>query len=68
MEKYKVEGDYIQLNQLLKVMNWGPNGAEANYVIDEGLVIVNGVVEYRKRNKIRAGFIVEFEGMKVEIE
>ena len=68
MESYKITGEYIQLNQLVKVMGWCENGADANYLIDEGLVKVNGEVELRKRNKIKPGFIVEFEGEKVVIE
>ena len=67
METFKIKGDYIQLNQLLKAMAWCMNGAEANEIITEGLVKVNGEVEYRKRNKIIAGNVVEFNNQKVLI-
>jgi ribosome-associated protein len=49
-------------------MGWGENGGDANNLIDEGLVKVNGEVELRKRNKIKPGFIVEFDGLSVLIE
>ena len=51
----KIKGEYIQLNQLLKVMAWVNDGAMANDVIDNGLVKVDGTVETRRRNKIKPG-------------
>jgi ribosome-associated protein len=68
MEKFKIKGEYIQLNQLLKVLDWCENGADANQLIDDGQVIVNGQIEVRKRNKIYPGMMVELEGNKVIIE
>ena len=68
MEKFKIKGEYIQLNQLIKAIAWSANGAEANAFIDGGLVKVNGEVEYRKRNKLRPGDRIEFRQQKVEIE
>lgn len=67
METFKIKGEYIQLNQLLKAMAWCMNGAEANEIITEGFVKVNGEVEYRKRNKIIAGNVIEFNNQKVLI-
>lgn len=58
MEVFKIKGDFIQLNQLLKVMGWCENGAEANQLIDSGAVKVNNVLEFRKRNKIVPGMVV----------
>lgn len=68
MEKFKIKGEYIQLNQLIKAMAWSANGAEANAFIDGGLVKVNGEVEYRKRNKLVSGDSIEYNRQKVEIE
>ncbi|MES2592340.1 MAG: RNA-binding S4 domain-containing protein [Bacteroidota bacterium] len=68
MENFKIKDEYIQLNQLIKAMAWCSNGAEANSLIDSGLVKVNGETEYRKRNKLRAGDRIEYKGQKVEIE
>lgn len=67
METFQIQGDIILLNQLLKALNWCENGAQANAVIDEGLVKVNGKVELRKRNKLTKGFVVEFDGNKVKL-
>jgi len=68
VEKFKIKGEYIQLNQLIKAMAWSSNGAEANAFIDEGRIKVNGEVEYRKRNKLVIGDSVEYNFQKVEIE
>jgi ribosome-associated protein len=54
--------EYIELNQLLKVVGLVNSGGEANSFISDGDVLVNDVVETRKRNKIKAGFKVEFNG------
>jgi ribosome-associated protein len=68
METFKIKGEYIQLNQLLKVLGWCGSGGEANALIDSGKVKVNGVVELRKRNKIFSGFKVEYDSKTVTIE
>lgn len=68
MEKFKIKGEYIQLNQLIKAMAWSSNGAEANSFIDLGKVKVNGEIEYRKRNKLVPGDSIEYDHQKVEIE
>ncbi|MDF2437120.1 MAG: RNA-binding protein [Bacteroidota bacterium] len=68
METFKIKDDHIQLNQLLKALAWVENGADANMVIDQGMVKVNGETELRKRNKIRAGFKVEFNGNSILLE
>ena len=68
METFKIKEEYIQLNQLIKAMGWCENGAQANALIDKGLVKVNGVVEHRKRNKLISGSCIEFNKQQVTIE
>jgi ribosome-associated protein len=59
---FSLEGqEYIELNHLLKVLTLVNSGGEANMFISNGEVVVNDVVELRKRNKIRAGFEVRFK-------
>ena len=66
-EIFEVQNEFIQLNQLLKVLNWVESGSMANDVIDAGLVTVNGEIEQRRRNKIKTGFVVEYDGNVVEV-
>lgn len=63
----KIKGEYIHLNQLLKVLGWVNDGAMANDVIDNELVKVNGVVETRRRNKIKPGMTVEYNDQKITV-
>lgn len=65
---FQLTQEYIQLNQLLKIMGWAMTGGEANMIIDEGLVKVNDEVELRRRNKIYKGFKVTYGNETVEIE
>jgi ribosome-associated protein len=68
MEKFKIKGEMIHLNQLLKILNWCENGAEANAIIEHGMIKVNGKPELRKRNKLTKGMIVTYQKKEVVIE
>lgn len=59
--------EFIELNNLLKVTGLCGSGGVAKLLIADGLVKVDGVVETRKRCKIRAGQVAEFQGEKVEV-
>jgi len=68
MKEFKLEGDeYIALCDLLKVTNLTQNGGEAKHVIGEGLVLVDGAVETRKRCKIRQGQLIEYKGSSIKV-
>lgn len=60
--------DFIELNKLLKIMNLASSGGEANQLITEGYVSVNGVIETQKRKKLREGDVVELDGEVVEVQ
>jgi ribosome-associated protein len=68
MNSFKIKGEYIQLNQLLKVLGWVEDGAEANKVIDDGQVRVNEQTELRRRNKIYPGMVVSYNSKSVSVE
>jgi ribosome-associated protein len=67
MESIQIHSEFIQLNQLLKLLGWAETGSEANDFIDGGLVKVNGVQEFRRRNKIYPGSKVELDGQEIEV-
>ena len=54
------KGDFITLQDLLKVENLVSSGGEAKYVILDGLVKVNGEVDTRRQKKLHNGDVVEF--------
>jgi ribosome-associated protein len=60
--------EYIQLNQLLKLLGITESGGIANQVISDGEVVVNGNTERQKRKKLFAGDIVEIGELKILIK
>ena len=59
---------FIELDKLLKREALTASGGEARYLISQGMVLVNGQVEIRKRRKLYAGDVVEFNGARLRIE
>ena len=62
---FELEGEYVELNQLLKLIGACNSGGEGKMLVAQGLVRVDGEVELRKTCKIRAGQRVQFEGIEV---
>lgn len=67
MKTFKISEEYIQLDQLLKALKLANSGGIAHLMVDDRLVKVNGFIETRRRAKIRAGDIVDVEGVKVKV-
>lgn len=67
MEKFKIEGDYIELIGLLKVTGIAQTGGHAKMIVEEGIVYRNGEIETRKRAKLIKGDIIEVENQKLEL-
>jgi ribosome-associated protein len=67
METVVIHTSFIQLNQALKLLGWVESGSMANELIADGLVVVDGVQEFRKRNKLYPGAVIEFEGQKAMV-
>lgn len=67
MKTFKINEEYIQLDQLLKALRFANSGGMAHLMVDDGMVKVNGAVESRRRAKIRPGDIIEVEGKKVKV-
>lgn len=64
---FEIKGEYIQLNQLLKALQWASSGGEAMNFIANGQVSVNGEITTIKRKKIYVNDTVHFDGNIVEI-
>lgn len=68
MQTFELQGhEYIELNNLLKVTGLCGSGGIAKLLIADGLVTVDGLVELRKRCKIRQGQVVEYDGHKISV-
>jgi len=67
VKEFKLETEYIELFKLLKAVNLVGSGGEAKIHISEGVVLVNGEIETRKRYKTRVGDLVEFNGERIKV-
>ncbi len=65
--QFQLTSEYIELDNLLKVMNFASCGSEAKEAIRKGFVSVNGEVESRLRRKIRAGDCVSIDGQDIRV-
>ena len=57
-QAFPLDGEYIEINVLLKLLALAPSGGAAKAAIAAGLVTVDGVVETRKARKLRIGQVV----------
>jgi ribosome-associated protein len=69
MIKFKLgESEYIELIKLLKITNISNSGGQAKLMVEDGEVKRNGVVESRKRAKLRVGDKIEIFNETIIIE
>lgn len=68
MEKIKLKDDFIKLGQALKAAGLVENGVFAKFVIQDGLVKVNGKTELQRGKKLVGGDVVEYDGQTIKIE
>ena len=63
MEEFQLKKneEFIELNNLIKILGWVPTGGEAKNTIKAGQVKVNGTVEIQVRKKLRVGDKINFE-------
>ncbi len=65
MREVEILKEPVELYKILKFESMVASGGEAKFVIAEGMVVVNGEIETRKRKKIIAGDIIEFGDEKI---
>lgn len=68
MRDVEITTEPVELYKILKFEGMASSGGEAKQVIENGLVVVNGEVETRKRKKIVSGDIIEFNDDKICIK
>jgi len=65
--EFQLKFEFIELDNLLKVLELVASGAEAKQCIQLGEAKVNGQVESRIRRKLRSGDCVEFRKQQISI-
>lgn len=68
METLRLRDDFIKLGQALKAAGLVDSGVEAKFIIQDGLVKVNGEVDTRRGRKLYGGDIVDYKGKQIKIE
>lgn len=68
MQTVQLKSEYIKLGQALKAAGLVESGVDAKFVIQDGLVKVNGKVELQRGKKLVSGDIVEYDGNTVHIK
>lgn len=63
MNKVKIDTEFIKLDQFLKWAAIADNGVVAKAIILDGMIKVNSEVCTMRGKKLRAGDIVEIEGV-----
>jgi ribosome-associated protein len=53
--EFRLKGEFVELNQLLKLTGLCASGGAGKVMVAEGAVSVDGKVELRKTCKVRAG-------------
>ncbi|HTJ94875.1 MAG TPA: RNA-binding S4 domain-containing protein [Pararobbsia sp.] len=66
--EFVLEGDYVEVNQLLKLVGLCDSGGAGKMLVADGLVKVDRQVETRKTAKIRAGQVVLCGDVRIEVK
>ena len=65
--EFKLEGDYIEMIKLLKLTGICESGGAAKQAVNEGEILYNGAVDFRKRLKVRKGDVVSAFGEEIKV-
>lgn len=64
---FDLEGEYIELNQLLKLCGLCDSGGAGKQLVASGVVRVDGRPEDRRTAKIRSGQVVSAFDVRIEV-
>ena len=68
MDTIQIRDEFIKLGQAMKLAGLVDSGVDAKLVIQDGLVRVNGEIEYQRGKKLRDGDVVTYDGETIRIE
>jgi ribosome-associated protein len=64
---FELDGDYVELNQLLKLVGLCGSGGQGKLIVASGAVYVDGQQELRKTCKIHAGQVVQLDDVEIRV-
>jgi len=66
--EFTLNGEFVELNQLLKLVGICESGGAGKMLVAAGGVSVDGVAELRKTAKIRAGQVVTLGDVRIVVK
>ena len=64
---FELNGEYVEVNQLLKLVGVVDSGGAGKNMVASGAVKVDGKAESRKTAKIRAGQVVSLGDVRITV-
>ena len=65
---FELRGEYIELCNLLKLTGVADSCGRGKALVAEGGVTLDGLPESRKTAKVRAGQVVECQGVRISVK
>jgi len=65
--QFELAGEFVELNQLLKLVGLVDSGGAGKNMVASGVVKVDGKQELRKTAKIRSGQVVKVGDIQIEV-
>lgn len=65
--EFELNDEYVELNQLLKLVGVCDSGGAGKVLVASGKVMVDGQTELRKTCKIRAGQLVALGDVRINV-
>lgn len=67
-ETFELTSEFVELNQLLKLVGLCDSGGAGKNIVASGVVSVDGKQELRKTAKIRAGQVVTVGDVRITVK
>lgn len=64
---FHLDREFVELNQLLKLVGLCDSGGAGKAIVASGAVQVDGVTEFRKTCKIHAGQVVTLDDVAIRV-
>lgn len=65
--QFELQGEFVELNQLLKLVGLCDSGGIGKQIVASGVVLVDGILELRKTAKIRKNQVVMIDDVVIKI-
>jgi ribosome-associated protein len=65
--QFELAGEFVELNQLLKLVGLVDSGGAGKNLVASGVVKVDGKQELRKTAKIRSGQVVKVGDVQIQV-